>query len=197
MVIARSISAADGTWTLPAVPVGCMATIALADERYGREQREITLTAGEAADSRAYHRPSRRGAERPYPHAGGNAGDRCPGEHQLSGHPCHAFQLDPNLGGRQLSALPDWRQASIPSARAASNRHGWPIRCRIFPLLEGQQTTAPDLHAHAGALLDITVADADTGAPIPGIPASGCGLTLRSPCSAGHEGHLPRYHRQS
>ena len=41
-------SAGDGSWTLPGVPLGSIATISLADARYAREQRNITLAADAA-----------------------------------------------------------------------------------------------------------------------------------------------------
>ncbi len=51
---------------------------------------------------------------------------------------------------------------------------------KAITLVEGKETAAPDLHAHAGAVLEGTVVDAETDTPLPDVGRHGYTAVIRS-----------------
>ena len=94
------MTGADGAWTLPAIPRAATVTVALHDDRYVREQQEITLAVDKPApDVRFTLRPAR-GAHRPSADTGGDAGSGCPDKHLFTRNVNQRYHE--NGGGWQL-----------------------------------------------------------------------------------------------
>ncbi len=159
-------SAADGSWTLPGIPLVGKVTVALADDRYVQERQTITLNAGaKAAPVQFIPRPGATAAGRVL------APDGTPAAHaRVSIY----APTDPTAPGNNGVTAADgsYRFTGLSTNKytigAYSMEQAWvadPLT--DITLTEGKETAIPDLHTQVGAALEGTVLDADTGTPIP------------------------------
>jgi len=161
-------TAADGTWTLPGIPPTGNVSLALFDDRYVREQRDLQLAPEKKVDTvRFTARPAARITGRVLTPKGAPAA----GTMVLINNP------DKNAadtsGYAKTTADGTYHIAGLATGKytiscQGNEQLGWAGDSRAdVNLIEGKEITAPVLRMRSGALLEGTVVDADTGKPIP------------------------------
>ncbi len=163
-------SGAGGGWTLPGIPPEGTAWLVLDDGRYVPEQQNITLVAGEKATAvRFTVRPGAiltgrvlKSQDTPAMDALVEVRSNFSSDHMAT----HRSGRTGADGRYRFSRLP----AGTYTISAKSEKQAWVAEpLKAITLVEGKETTAPDLHADAGAVLEGTVVDAETGTPIPNV----------------------------
>ena len=163
-------SAADGSWTLPGIPLAGSVSLALNDNRYVHDEREITLVAGVKADSvRFTVRPGATVTGRVLSPEGAPATDALVYIQAQQAAPAGAIYAT-----GKTAADGSYRFVGLSTCAytigAYSEKQMWIAEpMKDIPLLEGKQIAAPDLQTRTGAALEGMVVDAETGTPIPGV----------------------------
>ncbi len=164
-----AVTAAGGAFTLPAIPPNGTASLFLDDDRFVRAGKDITLVAGKpTAPVQLIARPGAIVTGRVLTPEG------LPAAHAV----VHCTAMPEN---RNSAVTTGWAQTAMDGSYritglatgsyrlyADSDDDAWlGIPLTDIALREGRQTKAPELHTHAGALLQGTVVDAETGLPLP------------------------------
>ena len=160
-----AVSTTEGTWTLSGIPLSGTATFALDDDRYVRDEQFIYLqfVAGEQAEPVHFiARPGATVTGRILTPEGKPATDA-----EVSCSTSADFSPVKTMadGSYRIAGL----ETGSYTIRAWSKTQAWiadPLMGIV--LTAGKETAAPDLHTHAGAVLEGTIVDAATGTPIPG-----------------------------
>ncbi len=157
-----AVSAADGAWTLPGVPRTGGVILMLDDDRYVREQKQITW------DDGVLPAPVRFTAR-----AGAMVTGRVltPEGQPVSDATVRGYAQDNSATGK-TSPDGSYRLTGLASGsytiEASSEQLAWLAEpLHGIALTEGEVTVAPDLRVYAGAALEGTVVDAETGKPLP------------------------------
>ena len=161
------LTSADGAWTLPGIPRDGSADVGLTDTRYMRDRQQIILAGGQPMNPVSFTVRS-----------GATVQGRIitPQGNPVADARVSVYLQDNTRepdGEGNTAVDGSYRVTGLAtgnySIHAASTQESWVAApLENIALTEGQQATAPDIHTRLGALLNLTVVDADTGAPIPG-----------------------------
>lgn len=160
---------ADGAWTLHGISQGGSVTIVLCDDRYVHEQQVVKFAAGEPV-------PAVRFTARPGAVLTGRV--LTPEGAPAANAMVRAYSQESMIGGQDRTATDGtYRITGLATGTcrivAFSEAQEWLTEpLADVKVIEGAETAAPDLRARTGALLEGTVADAETGKPLPGTSAN-------------------------